>query len=77
MRKYKIEKGVPILETRGTRTEEYPFRDLEIGDSFLIPSPSSKEKQSILSQAYNRGKKLNRRFVTRTVPEGLRVWRVE
>lgn len=69
---FPIERGVPIPEAR-TKTK-YPWREMEIGESFL--APKSKEN-SLSACACNAAKKLKRRFVLRTVEGGVRVWRVE
>ncbi len=64
-----IEKGVP-LEKGGNR--KYPFQDMEIGDSFfIIERPST--VQTCASQYGSRNKK---KFVTKVMNGGVRVWRV-
>ena len=78
---YEIDKGVeipPPNTTNGSR-RIYPFREMEIGDSFLVPVDGDKKLQQarIGSAASYYGKRNNKRFVTRTVDGGARVWRVE
>ena len=36
----KIDKGIPLPESRSTGTSIYPFEDLEVGDSFFAPGKS-------------------------------------
>jgi len=67
-----VDRGVPVP----TRTIKYPFRVLEIGDSFFVPD-SSRRMSEILAVSMSRyGKALGRAFVKRKVPGGHRVWRV-
>jgi hypothetical protein len=33
---YEIEKGIPL--PTNTRNSKYPYKDMQVGDSFLIPS---------------------------------------
>ena len=70
---YEIEKNIPTV-----RAYKYPFRDMEIGDSFLVPcvdDRAAKIDRSKISGAawYLRPKK----FSTRRVEGGIRVWRVK
>lgn len=67
---YEIDKGIEIPQPRS----EYPFGEMEIGDSFLAP----KEKiKGVRAAASEYGKRKSKRFMTRTVEGGVRVWRVE
>lgn len=68
----KIERGVPLPPARNQRL--YPYPQLEIGESFFVPSGRQAE---IATQAWRWSKKLQRKFVTRTRPGGVRVWRIE
>ena len=73
----KIEKSVPIPHPPRGRRPEYPFAEMEVGDSILV------EGQDTTGPAYNAAKGLqysqkNRvRFTARTVEGGIRIWRVE
>jgi hypothetical protein len=70
-----IEKGVEIPEaTRGRRCK-YPFRQMEVGDSFLIEDEEQYKK--VRSAASTWGKKNGVVFTTQVSEEGLRVWRAE
>jgi len=71
----KIEKDVPIHGggNAGNRNpEKYPFREMEVGDSFFI----AENPKAVQSSAYVAGKRLGRRFITRREGDGVRVWRV-
>ena len=67
-----IEKGIPIPNQGGGKHSDFgkAIREMEVGDSILSPI-----KQRNV-HAYLRALK-TKRFVTRSVDGGLRVWRVE
>jgi hypothetical protein len=72
---YKIEKGVPIDVGRAVYGKsKYPFYRLEIGDSFFVADAKVGSLRNIGS---NLGKRLGRKFYTREVDGGARVWRTE
>jgi hypothetical protein len=72
---YEIEKGIEMPGAnhgwRG-RPSKYPWLKMEIGDSFLITG-----NKSLRCAASKANAKYDRRFATRTVEGGVRVWRVE
>jgi hypothetical protein len=78
----KVEKGIPVPEHQ---LKKYPFDELEVGDSFLIKFSVDEAKTAVrrMSVAKHRAqKKLNRKFVYRTVTKGtsgtdIRVWRTK
>jgi hypothetical protein len=71
---YEIEKNVPIPTIkRKAPAEKYPFRHMEIGDSFFIPDETGTSVSGLVS-AY--GKKLGKKFSSRTVKDGARIWRL-
>lgn len=61
----KIDKNIPIPPKRG-RPKKYPFDEMEVGDSCLVKT------KGVLSRRID-----GKRFTTRTVKGGVRVWRVE
>lgn len=61
-----IEKGIPIGVTN--KKTKFPFSEMEIGDSFLIPSAWA-------SSATHQAKRKGFKIVTRTIGENTRVWR--
>ena len=69
---YVIEKNVPLAQTAGAPAK-YPFLEMEIGDSFLV---TDRARPQVGAAAGNAGKFSGRKFTTRTVPGGVRVWRV-
>ena len=72
----KINKGVK-MPPRGYgigAPPKYPWLKMKIGDSFLVVG---KLQKSMGTQATMTGKRHNRKFTTRKVDGGVRVWRVE
>lgn len=63
-----IEKGIPI-------PNKFPFKDMEVGDSFLIPAGVARSTAQTAAIRY--GKPLGKRFTIRKTPEGDRCWRVQ
>ena len=87
MSEFKIEKGIPIppKAQRGGnsagRLGIYPWKEMEVGDSFFIPAGSRGEARVIQlrvgSAAKNQWTNHGRVITTRTMEGGVRVWRVE
>ena len=70
----KIDKGVEI--PAGGNPPKYPFNELEeIGDSFFIEGRESTQISSSMQAAKHRYS--DRKFISRTVDGGVRVWRAE
>lgn len=70
--KIKIEKGIPLPVARSRKKSIWPFDEMKIGDSFLMPKKLSRAS----SNASNHAKKLNKKFACRKVDENnTRVWR--
>jgi hypothetical protein len=72
---YKIEKDVP-LPALVRRRSKYPFKDLEIGDSFVIPIKSDKSPSGIYAAISTARSRHNIGLTTARVEGGIRVWRV-
>ena len=77
---YKIEKGVPMPRPR--RKREYPWEQMEVGDSFLLSCKSedaakvaNRARSAADSFAKKRG--LSWRFSFRHVEGGIRIWRTK
>jgi len=68
---FEIEKGIP-LPARPNKV--YPFDQMEVGDSFLIPDHKYRAVQAAASRA---GKCSGKRFTVRNTKEGYRCWRIE
>lgn len=73
---FKIEKGIPItrpLNGPGSGSK-YPFKELEIGDSFLVPNKTTNAFAASVSYW---GRRLKRKFTSRATEGGVRVWRIK
>ena len=74
MSEFKIEKGIPVPPPkRELRSGVYAvLRSLDVGDSFVARG----KQDSVRGMACMAGKKYGRKFATRVVEGGVRVWRV-
>lgn len=72
---YEVDKAVPLpTNASGGRPHKYPFREMEVGDSFLV-EPLDGDKLRNYASQFSRAK--GARFVTRKQPDGsVRCWRV-
>ena len=50
----------------------YPYDEMEIGDSFVVPVAS---RARVLNANYRAGKRLQRVFIARTEGDQIRIWR--
>lgn len=77
----KIEKGIPLPNNRIVRKPRYPFDEMEVGDSFFVAADGLEvyrlhgrlNQQKSLSEAHKKGAV----FTIRSVPGGVRVWRLQ
>lgn len=70
--KLAIVKGVPIPEMLYGRPDKYPWKDMEPGDSFVLPNYTADLQRNVLRSAHYKGIKVT----TRKEGTALRVWRV-
>jgi len=77
---FNVEHGVPIPQRRNA-PKRYPFRDMEIGDSFFVPLNGEKSSKvfariagAAIRDARSRG---GIKYAVRSVEGGVRVWRVK
>jgi len=66
---YQIEKNIPF----STGRHRFPFREMEVGDSFQI---NPNDRRRVASAASYYGKRNKKKFSIRMSPESTRVWRV-
>lgn len=65
----RIDKGVPI-------PNRYPFAEMEVGDSFAVPSHINRTTVSIAAMRYGRDHKM--KFTVRLMPDrSYRCWRIK
>lgn len=65
----KVDKNIPFPTSR------YPFGDMEVGDSFLLPTEV--RRASVHSLAIRFGRDKGIKFSIRKTPEGFRCWRIK
>jgi|HubBroStandDraft_5_1064220.scaffolds.fasta_scaffold1245604_2 hypothetical protein len=71
----KIDKGIPIPGyPTGKGKRGYPWKKMEIGDSFLFPSDTQEMSCRHIVMMQNRTYK-PKHFICRKTDEGLRCWR--
>jgi hypothetical protein len=71
---YKIEKNIPIPNGR-SKSETYPFRQMKVGDSFIVKDKGYHQIHSAVNQAKMRG---IGKYRTQIQPDkSVRVWRIE
>jgi hypothetical protein len=76
-----IEKGIPIPEkkVKNFNWGKYPWRLMNIGDSFFVEVSTEENKHHSLSriaQNYRRFRP-EKEFTARSVENGIRVWRIK
>ena len=72
---YTIEKAIPFPEGKKRRST-YPFEQMEIGDSFLVPLDRDKSPSGIYAAVSNAKKRHNINLTSARVEGGIRVWRI-
>ncbi|GJH00244.1 hypothetical protein [Paraburkholderia terrae] len=79
---FKIEKGIPAPCTpenlRTGRKLLYPFAEMKVGDSFLVPETEDIRNRAdrVKSAASTYSRKHSIRLATKIVEGGVRVWRL-
>lgn len=80
MTDFKIETGVPIsVRGRGLRGRKYPFREMDLHDSFFVPAGDAGVRKTVLrmSTACSRATAdTGAKFAVRSEVGGVRVWRI-
>jgi len=72
----KIERGIPMPAKRNG-LPKYPWRELEVGDSFFFATDSTPEIANLRALASTSSRRMDRKFMARKVDGGIRIWRVE
>ena len=62
----KVESNIPI-------PGKYPFAQMQVGDSFLVPQDVKRQTVNVAALRY--GRTSGKRFTVRMTPEGYRCWR--
>lgn len=69
-----IDKGVPIPTDTCSVRKKYPWKKMEVGDSFLLPTADKRSVHSLASQTSLRHSP--RKFIARKTKDGYRIWRI-
>ena len=69
-----VEKNIPLPPPARGNGEKYPWRSMNVGDSFFIPGASSRKTGAHTNAA---GKRTGFKFTSRAVDGGVRIWRVK
>jgi len=73
-----VEKGVPFPgQSMRVSKYKFPLGEMEIGDSFYVEIKSETFLSSARSLISRYGKTFKRKFATRAMDGGFRVWRIE
>ena len=77
MERIRVQKGIPIPVVKrrgpgGGKEPKYPWREMEIGDSFLFPRAIGRASYAAAIQA---SRYMGKTFVVRSTDEGFRCWR--
>jgi len=76
MKKFAIDKGIPIQKLSKQRTP-WPWADMEVGDSILIPSRLA-SKAATSAHAWGERSDPVRKFTSRQQPDNQhRIWRIQ
>lgn len=83
MSDFKIEKGIVYPKKHFPTRKNYPWNEMEVGDSIFVPVPSTKKASSLQAELSTNSRmwaKYNDKdWVFRQVKEGegFRIWRVK
>jgi hypothetical protein len=70
---FKIEKHIPVPESRRGRPALYPFAEMTPGESFLV-ADAEERVASIRRAANSHTRRTGKKFVVRLADGGVRVW---
>lgn len=71
MEAIQIERGIGMPKPRVVFA--YPYEEMEVGDSFVVPADA---RAKVLNANYRASKRLGMRFQAKTEGDVIRVWRV-
>ena len=75
--KFKIEDGVPIRHAYSGRAMKYPFKELQVGQSFYVPLDGHKSVYTLQCSLLTCARQAGIKVTTATDDNGVRVWRIE
>ena len=69
---FDVQANVPL--PKRTKSSKYPWAQMDVFDSFLVPDGNIK---SLRTTAYAAGKRMGMKFTASRDGDGVRIWRVE
>jgi hypothetical protein len=75
IKKFKIEKNIPVPIKAKNIEAKYPFMEMEVGDSFFVPN-MRKESLSTTICKWRKRRKIKFQFLTAKERNGVRVWKI-
>lgn len=75
-----IEKGIPVPSHSQSEANKYPWQQMSIGDSFVVPRINGEPMQltrNRANKATTYAKKFGHKHCSRAVEGGIRIWRIE
>ena len=76
MNDIKIDADIPIKASYNNgRPEKYPWRKMEVGDSFFVSSETMNLKRAS-TYAWDASRRTGRKFACRRQDDGIRIWRI-
>lgn len=76
----KLETGIPIPSRAKSEAAKYPWKEMKVGNSFVVPRINGEPMQLTrdrANKAVTYAKKYGHKYCTRTIEAGIRVWRIE
>lgn len=75
--KFIIEKGIPLPNPRAPKKMMYPFREMEVGDSFALPSKKEGNCRNAANLFCRRNRPTWKFSVNKIDEKEYRCWRIE
>jgi len=79
--KYKIDKNIPLPPPgkRGPKQSRYPFKEMEVGDSFIFDDYDRVRMSSgsTAARIYGSNQDPVKKFATRKMGNKIRIWRIK
>ncbi len=77
VRKHVISEVPPVKRGGTGRRRKYDWPSLAVGESLEFYAVTAEDCKRAMTSAYGYGKQTGKKFVTRTVDGGVKIWRVE
>lgn len=75
---FAIEKNIPQPKSNAGRQAKYPWKSMEVGDSFFVPCPVDEQRKRRSSITASGISALGKGKVSAAIEDkGIRVWRIK